>query len=133
MKIEGSRVVALAVVVVILLVCAFLIGEKLGQRAMLRRATVELNGVQAMLAFNRVQDERHVQELMSQGCTAQAEEFIGYTNDKNMELLSGFVQGRIDSGTLKYIADRDSRILVELKTFKSRYGNAWMEKPCKPS
>lgn len=77
----GTRIVAIGVASVILLACAFLLGAALGQRAMLRRATLELNGVQAMLAFNRIQDERHVQELMSRGCTQQAEEFISYTSD----------------------------------------------------
>lgn len=120
-------------VVVVLLACTFAVGARHGQQAMFRRATAELNGVQAMLAFNRIQDERHVRQLISQGCTDQAAEFVDYTNDQNMELLSGFVKRKIDSDTLKYLADRDPGILEELKTFKSRYGSSWMEKPCKPS
>jgi hypothetical protein len=98
---------------------------------MFRQGTTELNGVQAMLAFNRIQDERHLQELISRGCSDQAVEFISYTNDKNMELLAGLTKGHIDSGTLKYLSDRDPSILRDLKTFKSKYGGSWMEKPCK--
>ncbi len=118
---------------VILLACAFAVGAGFGQRTMLRRATVELNGVQAMLAFNRIQDERHVRGLISQDCRDQAVEFIDYTNDQNMEVLSDLVKKGIDADTLKYLADREPAILTELKTFKSKYGKSWMEKPCKPS
>ncbi len=124
---------AAALAVVILLVCAFAVGVSFAQRTMLRRATAELNGVQAMLAFNRIQDERHIRELISKGCTEQATEFIDYTNDQNMGVLSDVVKKRIDADTLKYLSDREPGILGELKTFKSKYGTSWMEKPCKPS
>lgn len=133
MKIEGSKLVVLVVAVVVLLACTFALGTSFGQRAMLARTTPELNGVQAMLAFNRIQDDEHVQSLISRGCTDQVGDFIEYTKDKDMELLSGFLRGKIDSDTLKYISDRDAHMLQDLKTFKSKYGNAWLEKPCKPS
>jgi hypothetical protein len=132
-KIEGSRLVALAVGVLVLIACAFAVGASFGQRTMLARATPELNGVQAMLAFNRIQDQRHLQSLLSQGCTDQAAAFIDYTKDKDMALLAGFLKGKIDADTLKYVSDRDPNLVEELKTFKSKYGTSWMEKACKPS
>ena len=132
MKIEGSKLPTLIVGVMVLIAGAFVVGASFGQRTMLSRATPELNGVQAMLAFNRIQDERHLQSLLSHGCTDQAADFIDYTKDKDMELLSGFMKGKIDSDTVKYVSDRDPRLIGELKNFKSKYGSSWMESPCKP-
>lgn len=84
---------------VILLACAFAIGMRFERRSVYRQATAELNGVQAMLAFNRLQDERHVRELLSQGCASQAAEFVDYLTDQNMGVLSDVIKRKVDSGT----------------------------------
>lgn len=131
MKTKG-QMAAVVLVAVLLLACAFAIGMRFERRTMYQQATAELNGVQAMLAFNRMQDERHVRELLSQGCATQAAELLDYLTDQDMGVLSDVIKRRIDSDTSKYLTDRDPKILVELMTFKSKYGTAWMEKPCKP-
>jgi hypothetical protein len=133
MKIEGSKLATLAAVALVLIAGAFAFGTSFGQRTMLARATLELNGVQAMLAFNRIQDERHLQSLLLHGCTDQAVDFVDYTKDKDMELLSGFLRGQIDAEARKYVTDRDANLVEELRTFKSKYGTSWMEKTCKAS
>lgn len=133
MKTERGKRLVLVLVVLVLIACAFAVGASWGQRTMLARMTPELNGVQAMLAFNRLQDERHMQSLISQGCTEGAANFLDYARDKDMELLAGFVKGNIDDGTLKYITDRDASLLGDLRAFKSKYGSSWFEKACKPS
>ena len=130
MIIEGSKLGILTIVVLILIGAAFAVGSNFGQRLMLTRTTPELNGVQAMLAFNRIQDERHLQSLISRGCTDQAVAFLDYSEDKDMQLLSGFLNGKIDAGTLKYVRDRDSNLVDTLKTFKSKYESSWFEKAC---
>jgi hypothetical protein len=133
MKIEGSKLVAVVVVILALMAGAFLGGTSVGQRTMLARANQNLNGVQAMLAFNRIQDEGHLQSLLSQGCTEQAAAFIDYSKNADMALLAGLLLGKIDEDTRKYISDRDATLVENLKTFKSKYGASWMEKACKPS
>jgi hypothetical protein len=133
MKIEGSKWAMVVVAVLLLIGGAFAAGTSFGQRTMLARATPELNGVQAMLAFNRIQDESHLQSLLSQGCTDQAAAFLDYTKNKDMELLSGLLKGKIDADTRKYVSDRDANLVEELRTFKSKYGTSWMEKACKSS
>jgi hypothetical protein len=132
-KIEGSKLVAVAVVVLVLTAGAFIVGTSFGQRAMLARATRQLNGVQAMLAFNRIQDERHLQSLLSQGCTDQTAAFIDYAKNKDMELLSGLLKAGIDEDIRQYISDRDANLMEGLRMFKSKYGTSWMEKACRPS
>jgi len=130
MIIEGNKLGILTIVVLILIGGSFAVGSNFGQRLMLARTTPELNGVQAMLAFNRIQDERHLQSLISRGCTDQAAAFLDYSEDKDMQLLSGFLKGKIDADTLKYVHDRDSNLVDTLKTFKSKYGSSWFEKAC---
>ena len=124
---------AVAVVILALMAGAFLGGTSVGQRTMLARANQNLNGVQAMLAFNRIQDEGHLQSLLSQGFTEQAAAFIDYSKSADMELLSGLLRGQISDDTRKYISDRDANLVEDLKTFKSKYGASWMEKACKPN
>lgn len=116
---------ALAVVI------SFAIGERQGQRSMLAAARVDLNGVQAMLAFNRLQDERELQLMLSKGCVDQARSMIGYNEDQNMQLLAGFVKGKLNPEDVKYITDRDPKLLSSLNTFKSKYGARWEVPECK--
>ena len=119
-------------VYVMVIVVVFLIGSSVGQRSMIKMMSVELNSVQGMLAFNRLLDERKQQLLLNRGCITQASYAVDIAQDKDMELLSEFfTRGQLDERSLKYIALRDPKLLSELKNFKSKYGNTWVEPECK--
>ena len=116
---------------VLAIVISFAIGDSLGQRSMLAVARVDLNSVQAMLAFNRLQDERELQLMLSKGCVAQVQSLLSYDEDQDMQLLAGFVKGKLNPEDVKYIADRDPKLLSSLSTFKSKYGSRWEIPECK--
>jgi hypothetical protein len=124
-------------IMVVVLVCgfavaaAFAIGKSLGQRSMLAAMNVQLDSVQATLAFNRLLDERQLKSLLARGCIEQVAKAIDVAEDKDMELLAGFFNGKIDASAKKYVLDRDPNLVNELKTFKSKYGRSWSEMECK--
>src|SRR5579872_3245663 len=101
----NSRVIKWILGCVLVAVISFLIGSSLGQRAMLGRLNQQLDSVQASLAFNRLLDERHWGDLLSKGCVAQVEKAVDVAADKDMELLAGFIDGKVDAATIKYISD----------------------------
>jgi putative effector of murein hydrolase len=110
---------------------AFAIGESMGQRSMLAGINAQLDSVQASLIFNRLLDARKLKSLLAKGCIEQAAQAVDVAEDKDMELLAGFVNGKLDASTTKYISDRNPNLLDELKTFKSKYGRSWSETECK--
>ena len=110
---------------------AFAIGDSVGQRTMLKGINVQLDSVQASLALNRLLDERHWKELLAKGCDAQAARALDVAEDKDMELLAGFLKGKLDADTIKYVSDRDPGLVEQLKTFHSKYGRSWSEGECK--
>jgi hypothetical protein len=109
---------------------AFVVGDSVGQRTMLKGMRVQLDGTQASLAFNRLLDERHWKELLEKGCVAQAAKALDVAEDKDMELLAGFIRGKLDDAAIKYISDRDPGLIEQLKLFKSKYGSTWSEEAC---
>lgn len=125
------HIVLWSLVTLFVAVLSFLLGSSTGQRAMLRIFSVRYDGIQAMLAFNRLDDERHWEALLKNGCTAQAMKSLAIAQDQDLELLAGFYKGQLDQDTLNYIQARDPTLLPRLKTFHSKYGNEWTEGPCK--
>jgi hypothetical protein len=109
----------------------FAIGDSVGQRAMLKGMNVQLDSTQASLAFNRLLDERHWNDLLAKGCVAQAKQALDVAIDKDTELLAGFFKDGLDVAAMKYISDRDPALVEQLKTFKSKYGQSWSEDECK--
>jgi hypothetical protein len=101
-----------------------------GRRAGFSAVGVNVDSVQAMLAFNRLLDERHWGSLLANGCVSQAKKALDVAQDQDTELLSELVQRKVDQRTLKYIGDRDSSLLAQLKYFRSKYGSSWDEAPC---
>ena len=132
---KNSRTIKWILGCLLIGVASFFVGDSFGQRAMLRAFSPEYarqyNGVQAVLAFNRLGDERHWEYLLENGCIAQAKKAIDVAQDKDTELLAEFYRGSLDQSTLKYIRDRDPTLESRLKTFKSKYGNSWTEDACK--
>jgi len=127
---KSIRTAVAALIVLILIGIAFVVGESLGQKSMLRAANKELSGVQAMLAFNEILSQRHVGSLIARGCESQAAAFLAYMQDQDTQLLAGYLRDGLDDQTLKYISDRDASFLNDLTNFHSRYGTAWVEKTC---
>jgi len=111
---------------------AFAVGNGWGQRAMLERLNIELNGVQTSLALNRLLDDRHWKELLEKGCIEQATKALDTAEDKDLELLSALFKKPLDSAAIKYVSDRDPKLIEQLKTFRSKYGQQWPEEECKP-
>ena len=107
-----------------------MLGVREGQRAEFTDAAVKIDSVQAMLAFNRLEDERYWKNLLEKKCFAQAARALDVARDKDTELLAEFLRGKLDRGIVKYINDRDPALIGELRTFKSRYGNSWTEEDC---
>jgi len=116
---------------VVLIAVAFAVGESMGQRKMLAAMNVQLDSAQASLAFNRLVDERAWKSLLSRGCITQATKALDIAEDKDMELLAGLFNGKVDAAAIKYVADRDPLLVGQLKTFKSKYGSSWSEDECK--
>ena len=109
----------------------FWIGMAIGMRFGSGKLESELNSTQAMLAFNRVLDERKLELLLSKGCVAQALAKTDVAIDQNTKLLATLSKARLSPWVNKYIADRDPDFLPTLDGFKSKYGDSWTEKECK--
>ena len=125
------KTVILTIVTGVSIAVAFLVGDSVGQRSMLSVMRTQLDSIQGVMAFNRLLDERKLQMLLARGCVTQSSYVVDVAQDKDMELLSGFfMHGQLDAPAIKYIADRDPKLLGELKTFKSKYGNSWAEPEC---
>ena len=103
----------------------------MGQRSMLKGMSVQLDSVQTKLAFNRLLDERHWKDLLAKGCATQAAKALDVAEDKDMELLAEFFNGKLDASAIKYVTDRDTTLAEQLKSYKSKYGRSWSEAECK--
>lgn len=112
------------------LVVVFAIGDSVGQRTMLSVVKPQLNGVQAMLAFNRLLDDRQLQSLLARGCVTQAALTVDIAKDKDMEILAEFFKGPLDPAARSYVIARDPKLIGELAAFKSKYGRKWMVGKC---
>ena len=82
---------------------AFAIGESMGQRSMLKGMSVQLDSVQTKLAFNRLLDERHWKDVLAKGCATQAAKALDVAEDKDMELLAEFFNGKLDASAIKCV------------------------------
>jgi hypothetical protein len=120
-----------AALIVVVAALAFAIGDSYGQRTMLKAMSPQFDGVQAMLAYNRLDDDRKLGVLLSKGCVSQAQGFLDFDEDQQTRLLSEFFRGQVDQGTIKYVTDRDPKLVASLPAFKSKYGSRWEEPDCK--
>lgn len=128
---KGIRYSILIFGSIVLLLFAFALGESMGQRAMLSVISMQLTSTQASLAFNRLLDDRRFRELLAKGCVRQATNAIDVSEDEDMALLADFSRKGIDESAKKYIADRAPQLLEQLKTFKSKYQQGYVEEECK--
>jgi hypothetical protein len=105
-------------------------GWALGRHSMRVAATQDLRSIQAILAYNRIDEERRLARLIARGCISQAAEEIDFSSDKDQELLAHYLQEGVTAHAEKYISDRDPQLLGQLRSFKSKYGNVRAEKAC---
>lgn len=112
-------------------IASLLIGANIGQRKAMAHASVEVNGIQADLLFNRILDERKMQSILSRGCVTETQRELDINEDQDMELLAKFFSGELTSQARKYISDREPGLAKALGTFKSKYGDSWVEISCK--
>jgi hypothetical protein len=103
-----KRIVAMLLAVAAALAIGFVAGNSVGQRAMLRALSVQLDDVQTMLTFNRLLEERDLQALLSKHCLEQVATKVDIRIDQDMELLSEFFRGKLSPSTRKYVSDRDA-------------------------
>ncbi|HEY1707239.1 MAG TPA: hypothetical protein VGG10_03170 [Rhizomicrobium sp.] len=115
------------------LICGILLfvaGDSVGERTAYRKFAVGLSSVQAMLAFNRLEDERNWRSLLAKNCLSQlATELDANQNEEMMELAQ--FEDRIDAGTIKYIDARAPGLRSQLRTFKNKNSNGWSEAQCR--
>ncbi|MGH8213558.1 MAG: hypothetical protein ACREPP_10070 [Rhodanobacteraceae bacterium] len=123
--------ILLAVGFLLTAVIALVIGIRLGARSQFRQSAKELDSVQAMMAFNRISDERNMQHLLSKGCIDQAKQWVDFYYDVNMRILADKYRIGITPDVTDYINKRDPDILNSLSEFKSKFRSSWVQKACR--
>ena len=108
----------------------FWVGVSVGTRAARHATATAIDDIQASLAFNRVLEGRKLESLLSRGCTAAAAKEVDILLDQDTKLLASLYRGKLSPATIKYIDDRDPKLLKTLGTFKSKYGEIWQEPEC---
>ncbi len=108
----------------------FWLGIGIGMRSNLHQTAIELDNTQAMLAFNRLLEERKLELLLSKGCVTAAVEKTNIAIDQDTKLLASLFKGKLSPWITKYVDDRDPNLLKTLDTFKSKYGDSWREPEC---
>jgi hypothetical protein len=121
----------IAIGFVLAIAISFAVGDSMGQRAMLSAARVGLDGVQASLTYNRLDDERKLKSWLVKGCVQQAQSELDFQVDQDTRLLAEFFKGKLDPSYRKYVSDRDPGLVASLSAFKSKYGVRWEEPECK--
>ncbi|WEN15109.1 hypothetical protein PY254_00030 [Rhodanobacter sp. AS-Z3] len=65
-------------------IASLLIGANIGERKATTHASIEVNGIQADLLFNRILDERKMQSMLSRGCVSEATLELDINEDQDM-------------------------------------------------
>jgi hypothetical protein len=89
-----------------------------------------LEATQAVLAFNHMDTYRELESDLVRGCYAEALEKAKISKDQQLTLLASFLKDHPDTSITKYVSDRDSSLIEQLKTFKSAYGSSWRWPKC---
>lgn len=110
---------------VLLAIALFGVGVIVGQRHMFRAFSAQLRGVQAMLLFDRIVQEREIKSLLARGCVTQAMGEVSNNELADRKTLSGFVHEKLDRDTIAYINKRGANILNELDPPAGTFTNTW--------
>lgn len=124
--IKVSTMVGFALVVLALV---FLFGLLMGRRMAAATLSVQMNGTQAMLAFNRISSERRLHYLLSNGCADIALVQVKVYEDQDKQLLAEFLQGALPDWTIRYISQGDPNLINELRGIKRT--NTWTVPDCR--
>jgi hypothetical protein len=110
---------------------SFVIGDSVGQRAMLRQAHVQVEDIQAMLLVDRLGQERKIKSLLLRGCPKEALAAIDINENSDLKLLASYAsRDHLDQSTVDYINNQDANLLRELKSFNNKYGDKWPVVEC---
>ena len=120
----------IGLIVIVYSIVIFWFGIAAGMRSNRHQLAQELDSTQAMLAFNRLLDERRLQSLLLKGCAGAALERTNISMDQDTRLLASLFKGRLSPWVAKYVKDRDLELLNSLPKFKSKYGDSWKEPEC---
>lgn len=108
----------------------FWLGIGVGVKYGSSQLAIELNSTQAMLAFNRILDERKLNLLLSKGCVTEALTKTDIAIDQDTKLIASLFKEKLSPWVSKYVSDRDPNFLNSLDGFKSKYGDSWTETEC---
>ena len=113
------------------LVLAAGVASSFALRHQLLGINAELQETQAMLWFNHLLQFREIESDLSKGCLPEGLEKTRIAIDGELRLLSEFHKEYPASSINKYISDRDPKLLGQLESYKSKYGNSWTVPQCK--
>jgi hypothetical protein len=119
----GCSLVVLAIV--------FVVGLFIGGRRAIVQLNVQMDGTQAMLAYNRISFERRLHDLLSRGCSDVALAQVKVYEDQDMQLLAGFLRGPLPTWTIKYIKQGDPHLIDELSKMKLNSTKTWTIPDCR--
>lgn len=131
MRSSTVKVAVMAVCSIAIVIVVFVGGLYLGGRRAIAYLNVQMDGTQAMLAFNRISSERRLQHLLSNGCANVASAQLKVDEDQDMQLLAGFVRGPLPSWTIKYIEQGDPHLMAELQKVTVKPNNTWTIPDCR--
>ena len=91
---------------------------------------VKLDEVQAEFALNHMERYSALESDLSKGCYKEAQEKAKISKTQELSLIAGFLKNHPDSSISELINNRDPKLLEQLKSFKSPYGDSWNEPKC---
>jgi len=125
------KVSALVGCALLILALVFVLGLFLGGRRAIAKLNIQMDGTQAMLAFNRISSEQRLRYLLSSGCADVALAQVKVYEDQDKQLLAGFLQGTLPDWTIKYISQGDPSLIGELRKMKVKSANTWTIPDCR--
>lgn len=131
MRFSIVKIAILAVCSLVLLAVVFVVGLFVGGRRAIAHLNVQMNGTQAMLAFNRISSEKRLHNLLSNGCADIALAQVRVYEDQDEQLLAEFLRGPLPSWTIKYINQGDPHLIAELSKIKVKSSNTWTVPDCR--
>jgi hypothetical protein len=109
---------------------AGLVGLSFGQRSMLSVMADAVDDVQAKLLLPRIDDERHLADLLNNGCVKVASEHVEYDVDQDFELLHDGLKEHHLSDAVSYIRYHDPEVFKEAEAYSRKFPNPWQEPAC---
>jgi len=125
-----KRIALIAALWVISTVGAFAVGLSVGERSMLSALAIGIENVQAKLLVSRIEDERHLRELLKKRCARQAAEFVNYTNGIDMQMMHDFVRNVKLMDAFVYVKSRNPTVFLEAYYYSAGFPSTFQERAC---